>query len=134
MDTEHTTLHVALETAINHVLPCGEINIVQSPKYITHNDGTTIGSGFKATYIKKACNNYSMTLSWDAPTEREDGTPLDGIGGYLLSVNDKLTTLPPNTLQYTLNGLSSGAFEVKIATIDQSNRQSIWESLTLILR
>jgi hypothetical protein len=59
----------------------------------------------------------SATLSWEAPTENEDGTPIEGLAGYyihfgqsaaeldqLIEVSDAASTT------YVINGLTSGTY------------------------
>lgn len=135
--SEHITYHVAVEAAVNAVLPCGEsINIVQSPKFSVYDDGSIKNVGFKATFTKKACNNFSINVSWSAPTNRERGEILnpDEIAGYELDVQGTIYGIAPELTEYRLNGLTRGLKVLRIRTIDQDGVESIWsDEITVTL-
>lgn len=133
----HYSLHKALEHEVNAVLPCGEsIAIVQSPQYTTTGKGEVLTAGFTVTFTKKACNNFSVHLSWTTPTTRENGDPLPlgEIAGYELVINDKTYPIIAWINKYTVNGLSRGPVVCKIRTLSTDNLVSEWsETVSLIL-
>jgi len=85
----------------------------------------------------------SVQLSWDIPSFREDGNPLEvyEINAYILeygyslsAITGQISLTDASTTQYTLTDLESGVLYVHIATIDSSNVQgqfSDWISITI---
>ena len=66
-------------------------------------------------------------ISWTAPTERTDGTPLtvDEIGGYDVFIDGELSTTVPGDATGATIDLASGRHCVTVQTIDMSNRRSV---------
>ena len=71
------------------------------------------------------------TFSWSAPTEREDGSPLDvsEIGGYRLYIDDVAIVDMPGSLnpdgRYTYQReFTHGRYEAKITCLDTEGRES----------
>lgn len=80
----------------------------------------------------------SIELTWDTPTEREDGSALsfNEIQGYVIEFGTNSTSLQnrinvenllPNSL--TISDLSTGLLYLRIATIDTDNRQGTFSSI-----
>lgn len=133
--SEHSSQHVAMEVAINRILPCAEINIVQSPKYRVMSDNTIDGNGFRVECVKKAADNLSITLSWDIPTAREDGTALllSEIKGYEILVNDvSYEVLGGSQTTYVVNGLKTGEIRATIRTVLNDDQKSVWAELVTV--
>ena len=66
-------------------------------------------------------------ISWTAPTERTDGTPLtvDEISGYDVFIDGELSTTVPGDATGATVDLASGKHCVTVQTIDTSNRRSV---------
>ena len=66
-------------------------------------------------------------ISWTAPTERTDGTPLtvDEIGGYDVFVDGELSTTVPGDATGATVDLASGKHCVTVQTIDTQDRRSV---------
>jgi len=77
--------------------------------------------------------SQNVTLSWVAPVEREDGTPIsmseisgyriyygetDGFYTYEIDVNES------DTMQVTLEGMPVGTYYIVVTTIDMEGRES----------
>ncbi len=65
----------------------------------------------------KAPSIGSALLSWDAPTENEDGTPITDLAGYRIHFGSAATDLnqlidvsDPASTTYVVNGLASGTY------------------------
>jgi len=89
--SEHTTFHVALENAVNAVLPCNEINIAQNPKFQFTDANTIEGVKWRVECLTPATGAkvQSVTIRFTQPTAREDGTPLacDEIAEYRIETD-----------------------------------------------
>lgn len=81
---------------------------------------------------------FSATLSWDIPTERENGSalPLSEIGGYEIvyrkadSTEYQLLVIDDHTAQSTtINDLTTGEYEFKIASFDSTGMYGQYSSL-----
>lgn len=92
---------------------------------ISVSDGTTTASLPAFSIRVNAPSTGSATLSWQAPTENSDGTPLTNLAGYRVTYGTSpsaLTTVVnitnPGLTTHTITGLSSGTwyFAVKAYT------------------
>ena len=72
---------------------------------------------------------YSVTLSWDPPVQRTDGTPLTELGGYYLYFGaaslDRLVIVDnPGITTWTLTDLAAGNWQIALSAFDQDGRVS----------
>jgi len=141
--TNHSSIHVAIEKAVNAVLPCPHgVDIVQTGKY-THDSGTISEMVLTAKYIQRDCEEptppqpeppivdlQSIDLSWTEPTQRENGDdlPPEEIANYEIYMTNGLTgtvieVQAPATSK-TINDLSPGKYLLSIAAIDTDGLKS----------
>ena len=111
-----------IEASVNNLLPCAQISIVRplTARYRAFSDGTIQGAGLTVKCVRKAPENVTKVLTWDIPTEREDGTPLpiEQIRHYVLEYNDRSVIIAKDQTSYTINGLSSGVTTFTMWTVD----------------
>lgn len=74
-------------------------------------------------------NPNSATLTWDAPTTNEDGTPLNDLAGYNIyygtSSGVYTTTIPTeNIITYTVGNLIPGIYYFVVTAVDTSGNES----------
>jgi|GEM_PF-2650733 len=76
-----------------------------------------------------------LTLSWIAPVEREDGTPISmaEIAGYRVyygtspgSYTNQVDVQGGSTMQVTLTNLTKGAYYIVVTTYDSDGRESAY--------
>lgn len=107
--------YTAKAAALNLALRCDcEVVIVQPPLYVT------------------VTRSSSVLLSWDRPTQREDGTPLapDEIRGYVIEYDDQRVEV--TGYSHTVEGLPPGRYSFRIATIDSDGRQGAFSEAVLV--
>ena len=90
--------------------PTGAVPAGQSPS-------TPIPAPPPAAGPTNAPSIGSATLSWEAPTENEDGTPISGLAGFRIHFGPSATALnqlievsDPASTSYAVDGLSSGTY------------------------
>ncbi|WP_018716732.1 fibronectin type III domain-containing protein [Arhodomonas aquaeolei] len=75
----------------------------------------------------------AITISWQAPTEREDGSALSmsQLAGYRVyygtspgDYSQEVDISDPYQQSYTIEGLSSGSYYIALQAYDDSNRLS----------
>lgn len=117
-----------VEASVNNLLPCLQISIVRplTARYRAFSDGTIQGAGLTVKCVKKAPENVTKVLTWNIPTEREDGTPLpiEEIGHYVLEYNDNSVIIAKDQTTYIINGLSSGVTFFTMWTVDTDGLKS----------
>jgi hypothetical protein len=76
-------------------------------------------------------SSFSVTLSWQAPTERADGTPLTNLSGFRIfygTARDDLDTTidlsNPGLSRYVVENLSAGTWYFAMTAYDQAGLQS----------
>jgi len=126
--------HIALQAAINHILPCAEISIVkpktsQNAAYGTQTGSSTVGAGLNFTCVRRtpvAPENVTKVLTWGIPTQQGLGSPLllSEISHYVLEYNDQSIIIPKDQTTYTINGLSSKAITFTMWTVDTDGLKS----------
>lgn len=98
---------------------------------ISASDGRTSVSlpAFSITVRQSA--NGSATLSWQPPTQNEDGTPLTNLGGYRISYGSSPTNLTqhvelanPGLSTYVVTGLGSGTWHFALRAYTTSGTES----------
>lgn len=126
--SEHATYYKALESSINQLKDC----VITPPLR------------FEVKYSGGASNPQTVvTLSWDIPTEREDGTllPPDEISGYEIAygidannLTSKVSVLGASTLNTVIEGLPDDTYFFAIATLDSDNLLGNYsETITVII-
>ena len=91
-----------------------------------------------AQITREQARSSARELTWDAPTEREDGSPLsfNEVQGYVIEYGNssidlqhsvKVDSLLPNT--YIINDLPLGTLFLRIATIDSDNKQGAFSQV-----
>ncbi|KZX78961.1 hypothetical protein A3715_09040 [Oleiphilus sp. HI0009] len=95
------------------------------------NDGQQSNGGSNDT------SSRSISLSWDIPVEREDGSDLElyEINGYVIKYGSSaggmantINISGGNVTQYTLDNLNSGTYYFAIATVDSDDVQGEFSS------
>jgi Fibronectin type III domain len=88
--------------------PAGSVPSGQSPS-------TPAPAPTSVTVPAKATG--TATLSWQAPTENEDGTPIEGLAGYYIhfgpsaaELNQLIEVNDPALTTYAVNGLTAGTY------------------------
>ncbi|MBL4940955.1 MAG: hypothetical protein JKY81_04755 [Colwellia sp.] len=78
----------------------------------------------------------SKTMSWDAPTERENGTTLraDEIDHYVISYwrkgdSEQFITVSGNNQESVIDELSKGTWLFRVMTVDTDGLKSDWFEL-----
>ena len=79
-------LHTVFEASVNALLAtglCAEINLTMSPNY-TIEAGIIEGANYRVECVKPVESMPNGIVTFNPPTEREDGTPLNinEISGY----------------------------------------------------
>lgn len=117
-----------IEASVNNLLPCAQISIVRplTARYRAFSDGTIQGAGLTVKCVRKAPENVTKVLTFQAPTQREDGTPitLEEISHYVLEYNDQSKIIPKDQTMYIVNGLSSGLTTFTMWTIETDGTKS----------
>ena len=96
---------------------------------ITVTDGISTANlpGFTIEVLDNG--RYSVTLSWDPPVRRTDGTPLTELGGYYLYFGaaslDRLVIVDnPGITTWTLTDLAAGTWQIALRAFDQDGTES----------
>jgi hypothetical protein len=83
-----------------------------------------------------ATGTASVNVSWAPPTEREDGTPLNGLAGYRVYVGRSPDTLDRmvevqngGISSYTVDGLTSGTWYLAVKAFDSDGLASRLSSI-----
>ena len=76
--------------------------------------------------------NYSLcsqtTLTWEAPTTNEDGTPLTDLGGYFLYF-DRYKLDVGNVTTFKFEEIPMALICFKVTAYDTSGNESKWEKV-----
>ena len=95
-------------------------------------DGSTTGAGVGGA------TTQGFALSWVAPVEREDGTPISmaEIAGYRVyygttqgQYTNEIDITDGNTMQAALNNLVSGTYYIVVTTYDMDGRESAYSQV-----
>jgi hypothetical protein len=92
--------------------------------------GTASLAAFSVAVVQTA--NGSVTLSWTAPTQNADGTPLTDLAGYRIlygntsggPYNRTATVSNPGVTSYVINQLSPGTYYFVARALDNSGNES----------
>ena len=108
----------------------GDVN-VYSNIVITVSDGQASDSLPAFSITVEALSLGSVTLSWTAPTQNEDGTQLTDLAGYKLywgttsgSYPNSLTIGNPSVTTYLVENLSPGTYEFVATSFNTSGVES----------
>lgn len=78
---------------------------------------------------------YSATLSWTAPTQNEDGSPLTDLAGYKLywgttpgSYTDSITVDNPGLTLFVVDNLPAGSYEFVATAYNSSGVESAYSN------
>jgi hypothetical protein len=98
---------------------------------IVVSDGTLTATLASFTVTVQSGVTGSATLSWDAPTERVDGTPLADLAGYRIhygtasgSYSNQATIANPGVTTYVVPDLGAGTYYFAIRAYDASGLES----------
>jgi hypothetical protein len=92
--------------------------------------GTASLAAFSIAVVQTA--NGSVTLSWTAPTQNADGTPLTDLAGYRILYGNTpggpydrtVTVSNPGVTSYVINQLSPGTYYFVARALDNSGNES----------
>jgi Fibronectin type III domain len=82
------------------------------------------------TAMPDASSARSLTLSWDAPTQNIDGSPLVGLGGYRIyygatpQVTNVVDVNNPGLNTYVLDNLTAGTYYFAVAAYNSAGVES----------
>jgi hypothetical protein len=106
---------------------------------ISVSDGTVTRSlaAFSITVVASSgTNNGTATLSWQPPTQNEDGTALTDLAGFEIvygrsstSLSEKVTLANPGLTTYMVTGLSSGTWYFALRSYTTSGTRSDMSSV-----
>jgi len=75
--------------------------------------------------------SQAVTLSWDAPTENSDGTPLTNLQGYKVhygaqpgAYSDTIEVANPGLTMYVVQNLAAGTYYFAISSYNSSGEES----------
>lgn len=71
-----------------------------------------------------------VPVTWKAPTQNCDGTPLTNLAGYRLRWGTGLVELPASALSHTIPNLPPGNWWVSIAAFNSTGQESEFVSAT----
>lgn len=98
---------------------------------VTATDTAGQTHGDKIVINRESDGTGSVTLSWVAPTERTDGTPLQNLGGYKISygrmskVYDYTISIDnPGLTTYVVEGLKPGSWYFALVAYDTEGLES----------
>ena len=102
---------------------------------ITVTDGTDSASLSPFSVVVNAVANSSVTLSWDAPTENEDGSSLTDLDGYKIywgttpgSYPESVTINNESITTYVVENISPGTYEFVATSFNQAGVESRYSS------
>jgi hypothetical protein len=111
----------------------GSANIGSYPDIrISVSDGkeTAHLQAFTLTVTEPQPSTGSATISWSAPTEREDGTPLTGLSTYRIyysrnaSQLDQVQNVSSGVTSYLIQNLEQGTWYFAVSAIDSQGIES----------
>jgi len=111
----------------------GEIELALGENKITITAQDSNGATASRTLVIKRESEFpgSVTLTWEAPTTREDGTPLTDLAGYHILYGRMSVTYDyeikidnPGVLTYVVENLASGTWYFVASAYDSSGLES----------
>jgi hypothetical protein len=100
---------------------------------ITATDGTATASlaAFKIDVLASGAQTDSVSLSWSAPTENTNGTPVTGLGGYHIhygtsagGLTAEIVVPGASTTSYEISNLTSGTYYFSISAYNSMGEES----------
>ncbi len=106
--------------------------VAMGPLLAACNDSSSsVTPGLQPNSSGPQASNHSVTLSWEVPTENNDGTPLANLKGYKIYYGDAPGALPQvvdvgnaSLTRYEVDGLSSGTYYFAIAAYNAMGVES----------
>lgn len=102
---------------------------------ITVSDGTDSATLGPFSITVNPVTPGSVTLSWAAPTENEDGTPLTDLAGYRIywgttpgTYTDSVTLDNPGLTSYVVENLVPGTYEFVATSYDATGAVSVYSN------
>lgn len=107
-------------------------NVGQSgPVDLSVTDGTSISALTTFTITVEEMGSAAYTVSWDAPTENEDGTPLTDLAGYRIyygmisgEYTETIVIDSPGLTEYVLDNLAPGRYFLVMTAINSQDMES----------
>ena len=103
--------------------------------FVTVTDGTNSDSVGPFAIVVNAIANGSVTLSWTAPTENEDGSSLTDLDGYNIywgttpgSYPESVTIDNESISTYVVENISPGTYEFVATSFNQAGVESRYSS------
>lgn len=112
LDGYYNSDHTAGIAATNKAYQCGCTVTIVRPNY-------------EVTWVKDASTDTGVTLSWNTPTARDDGSPLpfNEILGYNIYANDILVIFVEAGNNSVFVAMPPGTYAFSISTIDSDNNE-----------
>ncbi len=102
---------------------------------VSDGDFTESLGPFSIEVLSSGTGLGSVTLSWTAPTQNEDGSALTDLAGYKLywgttpgTYTDTAVIENPSITTYTVDGLAPGTYEFVATSINASGVESRYSS------
>jgi len=97
----------------------------------SNDSGTTSMAPFVITVTAPASQGGSVVLSWQAPTENMDGSPITNLAGYHIyygtdadNLTSTITVNGADTTSYVVNGLQEGAYYFSVVAFNSAGLSS----------
>jgi hypothetical protein len=121
-----TSADVGVDSAIVVQLSDGNATVYLAPFTIT-----VVSASQPGTSGAGAGTNGNVSLSWVAPSENTDGTPLTDLSGYVIhygsapmSFTNSITITNPGLTRYVVENLPAGTYYFSVTAITSSGSQS----------
>lgn len=102
---------------------------------ITVSDGTAQDQLPMFSISVDQMGNFSTTLSWTAPTENDDGTPLTDLAGYKIywgnspgNYTNSVTVDNPGITTYVVDNLSAGTYTFVATSFNDAGVESVYSN------
>jgi Fibronectin type III domain len=93
--------------------------------------GSTTNTSSSTSTTSAATTTGSATLSWSAPTENADGTPVTNLAGYRVyygtsasDLSQSIEVAGATTTSYVVENLPAGTYYFAVAAYDTSGTES----------
>ncbi|HEX7060694.1 MAG TPA: putative Ig domain-containing protein [Woeseiaceae bacterium] len=102
-----------------------------APIEVSVTDGTSIAALASFSITVQETGTASYTLSWDPPTQNEDGTALTDLAGYKIyygmisgEYTEQLVLNQPGVTSYQLNGIAPGKYFLVMTALNSQDMES----------